>query len=189
MLRCSPQKPSERRKLMPRATSKAANTTEKGLVIERRFTSPGVHPYDELDWETRDAIIGDPEKPAFEQRGVEFPKTWSQNATNIVAQKYFRGQMNSAERESSVRQMIGRVSGTISTWGREGGYFASDDDAQIFEDELTYILLNQLAAVNSPVWFNVGFEEHPQCCDRVLLGLASVFSSTGSYASPETFAT
>ena len=80
---------------MPKATSKAAITTEKGLVIERRFTSPGVHPYDELEWETRDAIIGDPQAeggPAFEQKDVEFPKTWSQNATNIVAQKYFRGQ-------------------------------------------------------------------------------------------------
>src|ERR1700750_1427543 len=130
---------------MARATSKAARTTEKGLVIERRFTTAGVHPYDELDWAKRDAIIGDPENPAFEQRGVEFPATWSQNATNIVAQKYFRGQMNSPERERSVKQMIGRVAGTISGWGRDGGYFASDEDAQAFEDELTYILLNQLA--------------------------------------------
>ncbi|HEX3292520.1 MAG TPA: hypothetical protein VHR38_02160, partial [Solirubrobacterales bacterium] len=83
---------------MARATSKAARTTEKGLVIERRFSTAGVHPYDELEWEARDAIIGDPQAeggPAFEQRGVEFPKTWSQNATNIVAQKYFRGQPGS----------------------------------------------------------------------------------------------
>src|SRR5829696_4125431 len=127
---------------MARATSKAAGTTEKGLVIERRFSTAGVHPYDELEWETREAIIGDPEKPAFEQRGVEFPTSWSQNATNIVAQKYFRGRMDSPEREHSVKQMIGRVAGTIAAWGREGGYFASDD-AQAFEDELTHILLNQ----------------------------------------------
>jgi ribonucleoside-diphosphate reductase alpha chain len=124
-----------------------------------------------VEWEIRDAIIGNPDKPAFEQSGVEFPSTWSQNATNIVAQKYFRGQMNSPERESSVRQMVGRVAGTISSWGREGGYFASDDDADAFEAELTYILLNQLAAFNSPVWFNVGFEEHPQCSACFILSV------------------
>jgi ribonucleoside-diphosphate reductase alpha chain len=135
----------------------------KGLAIERRFSSPGTHPFDEIEWETRDAVIGDPEAPAFEQRGVEFPKSWSQNATNIVAQKYFRGQMGSEQRERSVKQMIGRVAGTISEWGREGGYFASAEDAEAFEAELTSILLNQKAAFNSPVWFNVGFEERPQC--------------------------
>src|SRR5215208_266484 len=162
MLRCSPQKPSERRKLMPKATSKAAITTEKGLVIERRFTSPGVHPYDELEWETRDAIIGDPDKPAFEQRGVEFPKIWSQNATNIVAQKYFRGQPGSPERETSVKQMVSRVAGRITEAGREAGYFATDEDADAFDDELTSILVNQKAAFNSPVWFNVGWKEPGQ---------------------------
>src|SRR4051812_28087787 len=162
MLQCSPQKPSERRKLMPKATSKAAITTEKGLVIERRFTSPGVHPYDELDWETRDAIIGDPEKPAFEQRGVEFPKTWSQNATNIVAQKYFRGQPGSPERETSVKQMVSRVADRITEVGREQGYFATDEDADAFDDELTSILVNQKAAFNSPVWFNVGWKDPGQ---------------------------
>src|SRR3954452_18376760 len=103
MLRCSPQRPSERRKLMPKATSKAAITTEKGLVIERRFTSPGVHPYDELEWEARDALIGARETPAFEQRHGELPKTWSQNATNIAAQKYSRGKPDSPERETSVQ--------------------------------------------------------------------------------------
>src|SRR5829696_3137385 len=159
MLRCSPQKPSERRKLMPKATSKAAITTEKGLVIERRFTSPGVHPYDELEWETRDAVIGDPEKPAFEQRGVEFPKTWSQNATNIVAQKYFRGGLDSPDRETSVKQMVSRVADRITEAGREAGYFATDADADAFDAELTSILVNQKAAFNSPVWFNVGWKE------------------------------
>jgi ribonucleoside-diphosphate reductase alpha chain len=144
---------------MARATSKAARTTEKGLVIERRFSTAGVHPYDELEWETRDAIIGDPEKPAFEQRGVEFPTTWSQNATNIVAQKYFRGQPGSPERETSVKQMVSRVAGRIAEVGRESGYFATEEDGDAFEDELTSILVNQKAAFNSPVWFNVGWKE------------------------------
>ena len=148
---------------MSQTATSAPKNGLKGLAIERRFSSPGTHPFDEVEWEIRDAVIGNPESPAFEQRGVEFPKSWSQNATNIVAQKYFRGQLGSEERESSVRQMIGRVAGTISGWGREGGYFACDEDADAFEAELTSILLNQKAAFNSPVWFNVGFEERPQC--------------------------
>jgi ribonucleoside-diphosphate reductase alpha chain len=143
----------------------------QGLSVERKFSTPGVHPFDQVEWEIRDAVIGDPAKPAFEQRGVEFPKSWSQNATNIVAQKYFRGQIGSPERESSVKQMIGRVAGTISNWGREGGYFASEDDADAFEMELTAILLNQKAAFNSPVWFNVGFEETPQCSACFILSV------------------
>ncbi|MBV9915978.1 MAG: vitamin B12-dependent ribonucleotide reductase [Solirubrobacterales bacterium] len=130
-----------------------------GLSIRRFFTSAGRHPFDAVEWESRDARIGHGDKVSFEQREVEFPKTWSQNATNIVAQKYFRGQLGSRERERSVKQMIRRVAGTIATWGRERGYFASDEDGQTFEDELTHILLHQMAAFNSPVWFNVGW--HP----------------------------
>jgi ribonucleoside-diphosphate reductase alpha chain len=130
-----------------------------GLTIRRRFTTPGEHPFETVDWELRDARIGHGDKISFEQRDVEFPKTWSQNATNIVSQKYFRGQLGSPPRESSVRQMIGRVAGTIAGWGRERGYFASDEDGDAFEAELTYILLHQMAAFNSPVWFNVGW--HP----------------------------
>ena len=145
------------------ATAPAITAAGDGVSVGRRFTEAGMSPFDAVEWEIRDALIGDPESPAFVQRGVEFPKSWSQNATNIVAQKYFRGRMDSPERESSVKQMIGRVAGTIADWGREGGYFASDDDAQAFNDELTHILLHQKAAFNSPVWFNVGFEEHPQC--------------------------
>ena len=162
---------------MSKTAANRAGTTDAGLTVERRSTTPGVHPFDEIEWEIRDAVIGDPESPAFEQRGVEFPKTWSQNATNIVAQKYFRGQLGSRERESSVKQMIGRVAGTIAGWGREGGYFASDEDADAFEAELTSILLNQKAAFNSPVWFNVGFEEHPQCSACFILSVEDTMES------------
>jgi ribonucleoside-diphosphate reductase alpha chain len=148
-----------------------------GVSITRRFTQPGEHPFDCIEWEIRDAVIGDPADPAFEQRGVEFPSTWSQNATNIVAQKYFRGRADSPERESSVKQMIGRVAGTIAAWGNEGGYFASDEDAETFECELTHILLHQMAAFNSPVWFNVGFEEHPQCSACFILSVEDTIES------------
>jgi ribonucleoside-diphosphate reductase alpha chain len=134
-------------------------TQGQGLSIRRFFTKPGEHPFDTVDWELRDARIGHGDKVSFEQRGVEFPKTWSQNATNIVAQKYFRGRLDSPERERSVKQMIARVAGTIADWGRERGYFASTEDGDAFEAELTYILLHQMAAFNSPVWFNVGW--HP----------------------------
>ncbi len=162
---------------MSQTATSAPKNGLKGLAIERRFSSPGTHPFDEIEWEVRDAVIGNPESPAFEQRGVEFPKSWSQNATNIVAQKYFRGQIGSPERESSVKQMVGRVAGTISNWGREGGYFASADDAEAFEAELTSILLNQKAAFNSPVWFNVGFEETPQCSACFILSVEDTMES------------
>ena len=114
---------------------------------------------------------------AFEQKDVEFPKSWSQNSTNIVAQKYFRGQLDSPTRERSVKQMVGRVAGTIADWGRERGYFASVEDGDAFEAELTYILLNQLAAFNSPVWFNVGFEEQPQCSACFILSVEDEMDS------------
>jgi ribonucleoside-diphosphate reductase alpha chain len=131
--------------------------------MRRLFTTAGTHPFDAVEWETRDARIGHGDRVAFEQEGVEFPKSWSQNATNIVAQKYFRGQIGNPAREHSVKQMIARVAGTIAGWGTTRGYFASDEDAETFEAELTHILLHQMAAFNSPVWFNVGFEESPQC--------------------------
>ncbi len=141
------------------------------LAVRRLFTIPGRDPFDEIEWEIRDAFIPGKNGPAFEQRNVEFPKFWSQTATNIVAQKYFRGRMSSPERETSVKQMIGRVVGTIAAWGRDGGYFATEDEAQTFEDELKAILVNQLAAFNSPVWFNVGFEEKPQCSACFILSI------------------
>src|SRR5438876_568951 len=134
-----------------------------GAAVKRYFTIPGRDPFEELEWELRDAFIAGKDKPTFEQKGVEFPKFWSQTATNIVAQKYFRGRMSSPERERSVKEMIGRVVDTIAGWGRDGGYFATEEEAETFEAELKFILVNQLAAFNSPVWFNVGFEEKPQC--------------------------
>ena len=136
---------------------------EATLGLRRYFTIPGRDPFDEIEWETRDAFIPGKEGAAFEQKGVEFPRFWSQTATNIVAQKYFRGKMGVPEREWSVKQMIGRVVTTIGAWGRKGGYFANEEEAETFEAELKAILVNQLAAFNSPVWFNVGFEEKPQC--------------------------
>ncbi|HTD10117.1 MAG TPA: vitamin B12-dependent ribonucleotide reductase [Solirubrobacteraceae bacterium] len=151
--------------------------SDTALSINRLFTSPGTHPFETVEWELRDARIGHGDRVAFEQLGVEFPKSWSQNATNIVAQKYFRGQLGSPERESSVKEMISRVAGTITGWGRAGGYFANEDDARAFNHELTYILLHQLAAFNSPVWFNVGFEESPQCSACFILSVEDTMES------------
>jgi ribonucleoside-diphosphate reductase alpha chain len=144
---------------------------EAKLGVRRFFTIPGRDPFDEIEWEVRDATIPGRNGPAFEQRGVEFPKFWSQTATNIVAQKYFRGRLSSPERESSVKQMIGRVVDTAVAWGRQGGYFADDEEAETFEAELKAILVNQYASFNSPVWFNVGFEERPQCSACFILSI------------------
>ena len=153
----------------------SANAT--GLSIRRFFTTPGDDPFEGVRWELRDARIGHGDRVAFEQRGVEFPGSWSQNATNIVAQKYFRGQLGHPAREHSVKQMIGRVAGTITRWGIEYGYFSSEEDAQAFKDELTHILLHQMAAFNSPVWFNVGFEESPQCSACFILSVEDTMES------------
>jgi ribonucleoside-diphosphate reductase alpha chain len=141
------------------------------VVPGRFFTIPGRDPFDEIEWELRDALIPGKDGPAFEQRNVEFPRFWSQTATNIVAQKYFRGRLSSPERERSVKQMVGRVVDTIGGWGRAGGYFATDDEADTFEAELKAILVNQYASFNSPVWFNVGFEEKPQCSACFILSI------------------
>jgi ribonucleoside-diphosphate reductase alpha chain len=159
----------------PTATEQSAPGA--ALSIERHFTSPDTHPFDTVQWERRDARIGHGDRVAFEQTDVEFPTTWSQNATNIVAQKYFRGQLDTPARERSVKQMIGRVAGTIAGWGRERGYFASDADGDAFEAELTHILLHQMAAFNSPVWFNVGFEESPQCSACFILSVQDTMES------------
>ncbi len=134
------------------------------IGISRHFTAPGVHPYDEVEWEHRDARISNWKDGtvAFEQLGVEFPTSWSLNATNIVAQKYFRGTLGLPERESSLKQVIDRVADTVTTWGVEGGYFADQAEADALNNELKYILVTQRAAFNSPVWFNIGVKGVPQ---------------------------
>ena len=135
-----------------------------GLEFPRYFTLPGVDPFDEVEWEIRSAVIGNEKgKVVFEQRDVEIPKSWSQQATNIVVSKYFRGQIGAPEREHSVRQLIGRVVDTITGWAKAQHYFASDDALQAFSHELKHLLVYQKAAFNSPVWFNCGFEKAPQC--------------------------
>src|SRR5690348_7949912 len=164
-------KTEERVQIDPGELANSVVDESAGLAVRRLFTIAGRDPFDEVEWETRDAVIPGKDGPVFEQKAVEFPKFWSQTATNIVAQKYFRGRMASPERERSVKQMIGRVVDTIGRWGRDGGYFASEDEAQTFEDELRAILVNQLAAFNSPVWFNVGFEERPQCSACFILSI------------------
>ncbi len=135
----------------------------KGLTWPRRWTRPDVHPYDEIEWETRTANIGNESgKTVFEQKDVEVPKFWSQLATNVVVSKYFRGHVGTPERETSVRQLIDRVVNTIAAWGETQRYFATDEDLAAFKAELTHLLVHQKMAFNSPVWFNVGIEERPQ---------------------------
>jgi ribonucleoside-diphosphate reductase alpha chain len=135
-----------------------------GLSMARRFTRAGVHPFDEVAWDRRTASISNTRgEVIFEQKGVEFPAFWSQTATAVVVSKYFRGTLGTADRESSVRQLIGRVVGTIGAWARQAAYFATEDDVQTFEGELTWMLLHQRVSFNSPVWFNVGVEAQPQC--------------------------
>src|SRR5262245_14976250 len=135
-----------------------------GLRIERVWTTPGVHPYDEVTWERRDVIMTNWRDGSinFEQRGVEFPEFWSINAANIVTTKYFRGAVGTRERESSLRQLIDRVVHTYRGAGELHGYFASPEDAEIFDHELTWMLLHQVFSFNSPVWFNVGTSSKQQ---------------------------
>jgi ribonucleoside-diphosphate reductase alpha chain len=136
----------------------------KGLTIGRYFTDGDTSPYDMVEWEQRSAaIINEKGEKVFEQEDLEFPAFWSQMATNVVASKYFRGIQGTPERESSVRQLVARVVDTITRWGRDQGYFNSPEDGEAFHDELTYLMLFQKASFNSPVWFNCGIEEKPQC--------------------------
>jgi ribonucleoside-diphosphate reductase alpha chain len=156
----TPADPSTR----TRKGAEQRNTESPGLEFPRFFTLPGVDPFDEVEWEVRAAVIGNEKgKVVFEQRDVEIPKFWSQQATNIVVSKYFRGQLGTPERERSVRQLIGRVVDTITGWARAQKYFASEDALMSFSHELKHLLVYQKAAFNSPVWFNCGFESAPQC--------------------------
>jgi ribonucleoside-diphosphate reductase alpha chain len=148
---------------MPKTTKATAGTATKppkaaGLKVERVFTKPDVHPYDEVTWESRDVVMTNWRDGSinFEQRGVEFPAFWSQNATQIVTSKYFRGALGTPQRETGLKQVIDRVVQAYHVAGEKGGYFATAEDAQIFADELTWLLLHQYFSFNSPVWFNVG---------------------------------
>ena len=134
------------------------------IGIRRHFTDAGTHPYDTVQWERRDARITNfrDGTVAFEQTDVEFPTTWSLNATNIVAQKYFRGTLGTSEREQSLKQVADRVVDTVTAWGVADGYFVDDEEAQAFSDELKYLIITQRAAFNSPVWFNIGVKGVPQ---------------------------
>lgn len=151
----------------------------QGLELKRFFTESGVHPYDELEWESRDAVLTNwrDGSVSWEQRGVEFPASWSMMATQIVSQKYFRGTLGTPQREYSVKQMIDRVADTITAWGIDGGYFADEDSAEVFNAELKHLLVHQKAAFNSPVWFNVGVEKKPQCSACFILAVEDTMSS------------
>src|SRR5688572_9118116 len=145
-------------------TGGPVDRARRGLEFKRFYTQEGLPPFEAVEWEFRTAAItSEGGEVIFEQKNVEVPKSWSMTATNIVASKYFHGKRGSPERESSVRQLIGRVARTIYGWGLQGGYFASHESAQVFQDELTHLLVNQMMAFNSPVWFNCGVEAKPQC--------------------------
>ena len=160
------------------APQEAQSTAGKGLKIPRYFTRAGVSPYDGVEWELRNAsITNEKGKVVFEQTNVEIPKAWSLMATQVVVSKYFRGPLGTPQREHSVRQMISRVVDTITGWGRKDGYFAASEDAQAFSDELTHILLHQKACFNSPVWFNCGIEEKPQCSACFILSVEDTMDS------------
>ncbi len=158
----------------PEARKIAATT----FTVERYFTRSGEDPFADLEWEHRTAVIADESGNSFfEQKDVEIPQSWSQTATNVVVSKYFRGPLGSDRRERSVRQMIGRVADTLTAWGTKDGYFESDEEARTFHNELTHLLVNQKMAFNSPVWFNVGVEEKPQCSACFILSVEDTMES------------
>lgn len=152
-------------------TKKKTHASKKVISLRRLFTKETEHPFDGITWVKRDAIVGSGEKTVFEQRGVEFPNFWSTNSINITASKYFRGKPDSPERETSVKQMVTRVAKAIREFGETLGYFENASRAQIFEDELTHLLVYQKGAFNSPVWFNVGVHAKPQCSACFILSV------------------
>jgi len=164
----------------------ADGSKAKGLSFERRWTREGVHPYDEIRWETRTASIGNESgKLVFEQKDVEVPEFWSQLATNVVVSKYFRGHLNTPERETSVRQLIDRVVNTIAAWAETQHYFATTTDLRAFQAELTHLIVHQKMAFNSPVWFNVGIEKQPQCSACFINSVQDTMSSIMDLAKTE----
>jgi ribonucleoside-diphosphate reductase alpha chain len=163
MARSTQKTSTERPNVTAAAPASASKRNRNGLSWKRYFTRPGVAPFDEVQWETREAsITNEKGEVVFEQHDVEIPTGWSQVATNVVVSKYFRGVIGTPERERSVKQLIGRVVRTIHGWANKQGYFATPEAAEIFRDELTHLLVHQKAAFNSPVWFNAGIEQRPQ---------------------------
>ena len=161
-------------------------TRAKGLTFERRWTTPGIHPYDEINWEMRTAgISSETGKSVFEQKDVEVPDFWSQLATNVVVSKYFRGHLGTPERETSVKQLIDRVVDTIAAWAETQHYFATGEDLATFKAELTHLLVHQKMAFNSPVWFNVGIEKQPQCSACFINSVQDTMSSIMDLAKTE----
>ncbi len=164
----------------------ADGTPVRGLTFERRWTRPGVHPYDEITWEYRTASIANESgKTVFEQKDVEVPSFWSQLATNVVVSKYFRGHIGTPEREHSVRQLIDRVVNTIAAWAETQHYFATDEDLAAFQAELTHLIVHQKMSFNSPVWFNVGIEQKPQCSACFINSVEDSMSSIMDLAKTE----
>ncbi len=158
----------------------------RGLTFERRWTTPGIHPYDEITWEHRTAgISSETGKSVFEQKDVEVPEFWSQLATNVVVSKYFRGHLGTPERETSVRQLIDRVVNSITAWAETQHYFATDADLLTFKAELTHLLVHQKMSFNSPVWFNVGIEAKPQCSACFINSVEDTMSSIMDLAKTE----
>ncbi|MGA0208487.1 MAG: vitamin B12-dependent ribonucleotide reductase [Candidatus Nanopelagicales bacterium] len=179
---------------MSQTTSASAgfvhNTLRKpGLVMERLYTTPGVHPYDEITWERRDVVQNNWKtgEVVFEQRGVEFPDFWSVNASTIVTTKYFRGAVGTEQREWSLKQLIDRVVLTYTQAGKEHGYFRTDEDAEIFEHELTYMLVHQVFSFNSPVWFNVGTNAPQQVSACFILSVDDTMESILNWYKEEGF--
>ncbi|TMF07719.1 MAG: vitamin B12-dependent ribonucleotide reductase, partial [Chloroflexi bacterium] len=163
MARSTQKTSTERPNVSAASPASTSKRNRNGLPWKRYFTRPGVAPFDEVQWETREAsITNEKGEVVFEQHEVEIPSTWSQVATNVVVSKYFRGVLGTPERERSVKQLIGRVVRTIHGWANKQGYFATPEAADIFRDELTHLLVHQKAAFNSPVWFNAGIEQRPQ---------------------------
>ncbi|PZP05274.1 MAG: vitamin B12-dependent ribonucleotide reductase, partial [Dermacoccus nishinomiyaensis] len=176
---------------MTETTKARAKTGRRtgGVTIERIFTTPGVHPYDEVTWEKRDVLQQNWKtgETIFEQSGVEFPDFWSLNASTIVTTKYFRGAVGTDARESSLKQLIDRVVLTYAKAGRDNGYFATDEDAEIFEHELTYALLHQVFSFNSPVWFNVGTASPQQVSACFILSVEDSMDSILNWYKEEGF--
>jgi intein/homing endonuclease len=163
MARSTQKTSTDRPNVTAAAPASASKRNRNGLPWKRYFTRAGVAPFDEVQWETREAVITNEKgEIVFEQHDVEIPTTWSQVATNVVVSKYFRGVIGTPERERSVKQLIGRVVRTIHGWANKQGYFATPEASEIFRDELTHLLVHQKAAFNSPVWFNAGIEPRPQ---------------------------